>query len=51
MLDTILDLLKDGPKAPAAAVSSGNAIQVAVAALMVEGARLDRNFDEGDFFA
>jgi uncharacterized tellurite resistance protein B-like protein len=48
MLDKILALLKDGPKAPAAAVSSGDAKQVAAAALMVEAARLDRDFDEGE---
>jgi len=48
MLDKILALLKDGPKAPAAAVTSGNASQVAAAALMVEAARLDRDFDDGE---
>jgi len=48
MLDKILNLLKEGPKAPAASVSSGDAKQVAAAALMVEAARLDRDFDEGE---
>jgi len=48
MLDKILTLLKDGPKAPAASVTSGDAKQVAAAALMVEAARLDRDFDEGE---
>lgn len=48
MLDKILTLLKEGPKAPAATVTSGDAKQVAAAALMVEAARLDRDFDEGE---
>ena len=48
MLDKILNLLKEGPKAPAASVSSGDTKQVAAAALMVEAARLDRDFDEGE---
>jgi len=49
MLDKILSLLKDGPKAPpAATVASGDAKQVAAAALMVEAARLDRDFDDGE---
>ena len=48
MLDKILKLLKEGPKAPAASVSSGDVKQVAAAALMVEAARLDRDFDEGE---
>lgn len=49
MLDKILSLLQEGPKAPpAATVASGDAKQVAAAALMVEAARLDRNFDEGE---
>jgi uncharacterized tellurite resistance protein B-like protein len=49
MLDKILSLLQDGPKAPpAATVASGDVKQVAAAALMVEAARLDRDFDEGE---
>ncbi len=49
MLDKILSLLQDGPKAPpAATVANGDAKQVAAAALMVEAARLDRDFDEGE---
>ncbi len=48
MLDKILQLLQEGPKAPAASVTSGDAKQVAAAALMVEAARLDRDFDEGE---
>ncbi|WOF72408.1 TerB family tellurite resistance protein [Parvibaculaceae bacterium PLY_AMNH_Bact1] len=49
MLDKILSLLQDGPKAPpAATVASGDAKQVAAAALMVEAARLDRDFDDGE---
>ncbi len=49
MLDKILSLLKEGPKAPpAATVASGDAKQVAAAALMVEAARLDRDFDDGE---
>ncbi|MEQ9518272.1 MAG: TerB family tellurite resistance protein [Parvibaculum sp.] len=48
MLDKILSLLEKGPKAPAASIGSGDAKQVAAAALMVEAARLDRDFDDGE---
>ncbi len=49
MLDKILSLLQDGPKKPpVATVASGDAKQVAAAALMVEAARLDRDFDDGE---
>ncbi|MBG53213.1 MAG: TerB family tellurite resistance protein [Alphaproteobacteria bacterium] len=48
MLDKILSLLQEGPKAPAASIGAGNAKQVAAAALMVEAARLDRDFDDGE---
>lgn len=46
MLEKIMNLLSQGPKAPAASITTGNAKQVAAAALMVEAARLDRNFDD-----
>jgi len=48
MLNEILTALKNGPQAPQPTSIHGNVTQIAAAALLVEAARLDRDFDESE---